>query len=171
MTSRQQLPILFLDVDGVIIPYGLAETVPDSATVALDGPDANETLLDRIDPEHGPRLSELGCELVWATGWEDEANDVISPRIGLPQLPVLAWSFEDVGTPARLHWKTRDVIAFADGRPFVWIDDEIGDVDREWVALHHPGPALLHHIDAHVGLTDDDVTTIGRWLAGLPPVG
>jgi len=85
-------PILFLDVDGVIIPYGGAETAPDSATVALFGPEADEDHLSRIDPEHGPRLSELECSLVWATGWEDDANDVISPRVGLPRLPVVAWS-------------------------------------------------------------------------------
>jgi hypothetical protein len=166
-TTRRR-PILFLDVDGVIIPYGGAETAPDSATVALFGPEADEDHLSRIDPEHGPRLSDLECSLVWATGWEDEANDVISPRVGLPRLPVVAWSWSDVDGPRRLHWKTRDLIAFADGRPFVWVDDELGEFDREWVTLHHPAPALLHHIDARIGLTGADIAAIGDWLTGLP---
>jgi hypothetical protein len=108
-----------LDVDGVLIPYGSA-AVPDSAIVLMAGPEADEGLLSRINPALGPRLLSLGCDLVWATGWEDEANDVISPRVGLPRLPVLAWSFDSLESgPTRLHWKTRELIAWAGGRPFV----------------------------------------------------
>lgn len=163
MDSR---PILFLDVDGVLIPYGRTESMPDSATVALIGPETDDWLLARIDPAHGPRLSALGCDLVWATGWEDEANVEISPRLGLPRLPVVGWGFSHhvPGSP-EVHWKTRDLIAYADGRPFVWIDDELRDPDREWVTRHHGAPALLHGIDPHVGLTEADFSTIARWLA------
>jgi hypothetical protein len=165
----EQLPILFLDVDGVLIPYGSAETVPDSALVAIAGPDPTAALLDRIDAAHGPRLAQLGCDLVWATGWEDEANEVIAPRVGLPRLPVLEWTIDSIDEgPVGLHWKTRELVAFAGGRPFVWVDDELGDGDRGWVARHHPAPALLHHIDPHVGLRAADITTIGAWLAALP---
>jgi hypothetical protein len=35
-------------------------------------------------------------------------------------------------------------VAWADGRPFVWVDDEITDADRNWASTHHPAPALLH---------------------------
>jgi len=162
-------PILFLDVDGVFIPYDRAEAVPDSATVALTGPDPDEELLARIDPRHGPRLQALGCELVWATGWEDEANDEISPRLGLPELPVLAWTLGDIGRPepSGLHWKTRDIVEIAVGRPFVWVDDEIGPVDRDWVAAHHPAPALLRRVDPRIGLTAADIDEIEAWLADL----
>jgi hypothetical protein len=37
-------------------------------------------------------LLELECELVWATTWMADANDEICPRLGLPALPVVAWS-------------------------------------------------------------------------------
>jgi hypothetical protein len=169
--SPHPKPILFLDVDGVLIPYGQAETVPDSATVALLGPDSDDWMLARIDPAHGPRLLALGCELVWATGWEDQANDDISPRVGLPRLPVVAWSSFELGRGSPgLHWKTRDLIAYADGRPFVWVDDELRGPDRDWVAWHHPGPALLHAINSHVGLTQADIGSITEWLARLPIV-
>lgn len=154
----------------MLIPYG-DEAAPDSATVLIEGPEADERLLRRINPELGPRLLSLGCELVWATGWEDDANDVISPRVGLPPLPVLAWSFDTAASrPAGLHWKTRDLVAWASGRPFVWVDDEISPVDRDWVALDYAGPALLHRIDSHVGLTEADLAVIERWLADLPTV-
>jgi hypothetical protein len=151
-------------VDGVIIPYGLSETVPNSAMVALNGPDPQDEQLNRINPSHGQLLLDLACELVWATGWEDEANDVISPRLGLPHLPVVPWGEDMITAPGRLHWKTRDIIAFAEGRPFIWIDDEIGDLDQEWVRAHHLAPALLHRIEPHMGLTEDDIIEIDGWL-------
>jgi HAD domain in Swiss Army Knife RNA repair proteins len=165
-----QRPILFLDVDGVLIPYG-SGAAPDSASVLLAGPKEDDELLSRINPAHGPRLLALGCELVWATGWESEANEVISPRVGLPRLPVLAWSLGPTESgPAALHWKTRDLVAWARGRPFVWVDDEISSVDRDRVALDHRGPALLRRIDSRLGLSDADIAAIDRWLNDLPTV-
>ena len=47
MMDRSEPPILFLDVDGVFIPYGRTEAMTDSATVALTGPDA-ELLLGKL---------------------------------------------------------------------------------------------------------------------------
>jgi hypothetical protein len=168
VTGGAQQPVLFLDVDGVLIPYGLGPA-PDSATVLMAGPDADDEMLSRINPALGPRLLSLGCDLVWATGWEDEANDVISPRVRLPRLPVLAWNSADLESgPARLHWKTRGLVACAGGRPFVWVDDEISEADRDWVVLDHPAPALLYRIDSHIGLTEADIDVIERWLDDLP---
>jgi hypothetical protein len=158
-------PILFLDVDGVFIPYGATEAVPDSALVALAGPEPDDELLARIDAGHGPRLAALGCELVWATGWEDEANDEISPRLGLPSLPVVAWTLGEMWRPGGVHWKTHDILHWASGRPFVWVDDEIGPADRESVEALHPAPALLLRVDPHVGLTKTEIEVIGNWLA------
>jgi hypothetical protein len=62
------------------------------------------------------------------------------------------------------RWKTRPAVAWADGRPFAWIDDEIIDADRDWVSTHHPGRALLHHIVSSRGLTDGDFTVLDQWL-------
>jgi hypothetical protein len=47
--------------------------------------------LDRLEAEDGRRLRELACDLVWATTWAEEANEIISPRLGLAQLPVVLW--------------------------------------------------------------------------------
>ncbi|WP_119728075.1 hypothetical protein [Thermomonospora amylolytica] len=38
------------------------------------------------------------------------------------------------------------------------------DVDRAWVAAHHPGEALLHRVDARRGLADADYVVLGEWL-------
>ncbi|GIJ24466.1 hypothetical protein [Micromonospora lutea] len=56
------------------------------------------------------------------------------------------------------------MVRWAAGRAFVWLDDEITDTDRRWVAAHHPHPALLHRVDPHVGLADTDLTAVRRWL-------
>ncbi|MEV8612845.1 hypothetical protein AB0383_33780 [Amycolatopsis sp. NPDC051373] len=156
-------PLLFLDVDGPLIPFGAADY---PLFPPLPGP-ADHPLLARLDPAHGARLAALPCELVWATTWFTDANDVIAPRLGLPPLPV-------VNDPAgseidSLHWKTRPLLTFAAGRPFAWADDEISPTDRTWVSTHHPGTALLHRVDPHTGLTDADFTTLTAWFAALAP--
>jgi hypothetical protein len=71
----------------------------------------------------------------------------------------------EAGEPgARLHWKTRPLVSWAAGRPFVWVDDEITDADRSWVAAHHPAQALLHRVDHQVGLTEGDFAVLEEWL-------
>ncbi|GGX85025.1 HAD domain-containing protein [Streptomyces fructofermentans] len=181
MTTPAGRPLLFLDVDGPLIPFG-AVTRPEpygrEPSVADSGPaaDGAHPLLGRIDPRHGPRLTALGCELVWATTWMADANDIVAPILGLPRLPVLAWpeqsdEEEERDVRAGLHWKTRALVGHAEGRPFVWIDDEIGGADRAWVRAHHPGPALLRRVDAGLGLTDEDFAAVAAWLSTLPPVG
>ncbi|MDT5264046.1 MAG: hypothetical protein QOI90_672 [Mycobacterium sp.] len=79
--------LLFLDVDGTLLPG--------------DGTEFDATLVDwqewqsrrnpwlaRIDRTHGRRLLALACDLVWATAWMHDANEVIAPLLGLPPLPV-----------------------------------------------------------------------------------
>ncbi len=157
-TMAAMRPVLFLDVDGPLIPFG--------ATPAHypDGRQEPNPLLARLNPEHGRRLANLPCDLVWATTWMAEANDVIAPRLGLPDLPVVDWPDGEQARP-RLHWKTCGLVGFAAGRPFIWVDDEITDADRIWVASHHRGEALLHRVDPRAGLTDADFADIERWLA------
>ncbi len=128
-------------------------------------PSGSNPLLARIDSRHGVRLSALPCDLVWATTWMAEANEAISPLLGLPELPVVDWPDSDEEGP--LHWKTRGLVEWAAGRPFVWVDDEITDADRVWVSAHHHGRALLHGVDARCGLTRADLIVIADWLGRL----
>ncbi|MDG4861210.1 HAD domain-containing protein [Streptomyces sp. T-3] len=175
MTDSEHRPVLFLDVDGPLIPFGAtSRQLPDGyPTYETDmGADAHagddsavNPLLARINPEHGPRLAALPCDLVWATTWMEDAKDCVAPRLGLPRLPVLDWP-----EPSRaderggLHWKSRPLVERAAGRAFAWVDDEITDADRAWVAEHHPGHALLHRVDPCFGLTDTDFAVLGTWL-------
>jgi len=121
--------------------------------------------LDRLDPEDGRQLLVLNCPLVWATSRMGEANEVVAPRLGLPELPVVQWPDTDDRTVPTLHWKTRSLVAWAAGRPVVWLDDEITVADRRWVAAHHPVRALLHRVDPHLGLTAADFAQVRQWLA------
>ena len=53
-------------------------------------PQCGKVTKAQVPPEaaagQGPRLTALGCDLVWATTWMAEANESIAPRIGLPSL-------------------------------------------------------------------------------------
>ncbi len=112
----------------------------------------------------------LGCHLVWASTWAEDANESVAPRIGLPRLPVVEWPDAcDDDTPHGVHWKTRPLVEWADGRPFIWVDDEISAMDRLWVAAGHPGPSLLHRVDPAKGLVDADFAALARWLRAAAP--
>ncbi|MDQ8704798.1 HAD domain-containing protein [Streptomyces sp. LHD-70] len=194
MTPPRPRALLFLDVDGPLIPFGaspadLPEGYPTYEGGTREG--GGHPFLDRADPALGRRLADLGCELVWATTWGEDANRVLAPWLGLPESPVLPWPDEtdesDGGRTDRtdeaygaykeygafgargVHWKTRPIVEWADGRPFVWVDDEIAPADRAWVDTYHRGPALLHRVDARCGLTGRDFGVIRGWLGRLHP--
>ena len=172
VTDSAQRPLLFLDVDGPLIPFGASShQYPDGYPVYEAGYElktASNPLLARIDPGHGPQLTALGCDLVWATTWMNEANECVSPRIGLPQSPVVIWpdpsDADDQDEQDGLHWKTRPLVAWAAGRSFAWVDDEITSADRAWVSAHHQGHALLHRVEPTRGLSAADYAALARWL-------
>ncbi|MEU6419689.1 HAD domain-containing protein [Streptomyces spiralis] len=169
MTSAAERPVLFLDVDGPLIPFGSSSS---SLQAPASGPevavDQGNPLLGRLAPDLGLRLTALGCDLVWASTWMEEANEAVAPRIGLPRLPVVAWPDACAdGSPRGLHWKTRHLVESANGRPFIWVDDEISSIDRLWVAAQHPGPSLLHRVDPTKGLEDADFSVLADWLSAI----
>src|SRR3954468_7543879 len=75
VSSPSHRPLLFLDVDGPLIPFGAASYPSYGDDLA---PDAHP-LLTRLDPAHGRRLAALPCELVWATTWMGDANESSRP--------------------------------------------------------------------------------------------
>jgi hypothetical protein len=173
-------PLLFLDVDGPLNPYAAKPTQRPAgyttfrmmlaSMAATQQYGRRKPLRVWLNPDHGPRLLALPYELIWATTWTDEANDWIAPRLGLPHLEVVYWPRPRPDHEDGLHFKTRTLVERAAGRPFVWVDDELTDRDRAWVHVHHPAPALLHHVDARHGLRTDDFTTLADWAYRLSDV-
>ncbi len=173
-------PLLYIDVDGPLNPYGAK---PEKRPVGYEThrlmpaawlerhpstpPARVKPLRVWLNPEHGPQLLALAdvFELVWATTWEHEANAMIGPMIGLPELPVVEWDHNrprldwEHGT----FWKTKQLIEHAAGRPFAWVDDDITVRDRRYVDTENPGAALLHYVDPAKGLLDDDFAQLRSW--------
>ncbi|MEU6614744.1 hypothetical protein [Streptomyces parvus] len=174
-------PLLFLDVDGPLNPYAAQPErrpagyttlrVPtDSGISAVRGglSTRRRPLRVWLNPEHGPALLGLGYELCWATTWMAEANRWIAPTLGLPELP-----FVDFGDalfrerPDGVHWKTGPLVDYAAGRPFAWVDDEQSELDRAYVATHHEGPGLLHHVNPRLGLRENDCHTLADFALAV----
>ncbi|CAL9597763.1 hypothetical protein [Streptomyces sp. enrichment culture] len=166
-------PLLFLDVDGPLNPYAAQPErrpagyttirVPRARASGAEGEDPwrRRPLRVWLNPGHGPSLLRLGYELCWATTWMDDANRWIGPVLGLPRLP-----FVDFGDaphrerPDGVHWKTGALVEHAAGRSFAWVDDEQSGPDHAYVAAHHRGAGLLHHVNPRIGLREDDVRTL-----------
>jgi hypothetical protein len=84
VTDHARRPLLFLDVDGQLLPFG-ADPQPRPRRAATS------PHLAQLSPDTGIRPAALPCTLVWATTWQEDANTEIAPRIGLPHLPVVTW--------------------------------------------------------------------------------
>ena len=178
-------PLLFLDVDGPLNPFAAKPSrrpdgyqthrmtpqrwmAAECAQLAAQGRPFKRAKPLRVwlNPAHGPALLALPVELVWATTWEQDANEWIGPVLGLPALPVVHWpehSSRPAQDPDSLFWKTKPLAEYAAGRPFAWVDDQITMADWRWCATQHPAPTLLQPIHPARGLTPSDFATLDRW--------
>ncbi|MEU6193561.1 hypothetical protein [Streptomyces sp. NPDC047061] len=160
-------PLLFLDVDGPLNPYAAQpERRPAGYTTIRATVRPGRPLRVWLNPSHGPALLALGYELCWATTWMAEANRWIAPVVGLPELPYVDFGRGLLAErPDGVHWKTEAIVAYAEGRPFAWVDDEQSPADTLYVHAHHPGPALLHHVNPRIGLREADFTALAEFRA------
>ncbi|MET8576790.1 hypothetical protein [Streptomyces sp. NPDC005012] len=174
-------PLLLLDVDGPLNPFGARFVRHRGYVTHRMLPDCRSPLPHasrrraarearvRLHPGHGARLLALPYQLTWATAWCRQANELVAPAIGLPgDLPVVEWPSARCGRSADgVHWKTRTLLEWAAGRPFAWVDDELTGRDADHVATHHPGSALLLRIDPRKGLRDRDFGRLEHWARTL----
>jgi hypothetical protein len=152
-------PLLFLDVDGVLNPYpGTPEGYVEHAIFPGEEP-------VRVLAAHSGWLAELGgaFELVWATGWGDEANEHLCALLGLAPLPVVRFP----PVPFEPHEKVAPIAAWAGQRPAAWVDDLVGREARAWAAARE-APTLLVEVDHAAGLDRPQVDRLLLWARALP---
>jgi hypothetical protein len=148
-------PLLFMDVDGVLNPFG---ATPDGFDEFAFFPGEDEPV--RLTPVHGEWLVELGevFEIAWATGWGDHANRILAPHFGLPEYPVVVVPSTRFD-PAD---KVPAVAAYAGERPAAWVDDIVTPEARAWAA-RRAAPTLLLDVDPAVGLVRAQVDELLEW--------
>ncbi|MFJ4681617.1 hypothetical protein [Kitasatospora sp. NPDC088783] len=167
-------PLLMLDVDGPIAPFDRILRPRGYRTHRVPSQTWRQRQLEKgvpdpkplrvwLNPAHGTSLLALPYDLVWATAWRHEADEHLAPLLGLPKLPYVNWESMNHKDPDGLHWKTRQLVYWADQQPFAWVDDEIGPQDTEWIAANHPGRALTLKIDRRYGLRPDHFAQLADW--------
>ena len=161
-------PLLLIDVDGPLNPYAASNTSLRKGKVyhvyRLLG---YKVWLNRRHGEELLKLTDL-YDLVWCTTWEHSANELIGPRIGLPELPVIEFD-KSWRLPTRsdgTYFKTHEVASYVRGRPFAWVDDEVSEFDEQYLKDVLDVPVLLRKIDPAVGLAEDDFAELRMWAEG-----
>jgi hypothetical protein len=163
--------VLAIDIDGVISLFGFDESMQPGEAQARQAPGEFhliDGMLHCIAEETGPRLQRLAetYELVWASGWEDRANDHLPAILGVPELPYL--SFDGRAQFGTAHWKLEALDEYAGSRPLAWIDDSLDESCYEWAEEREP-PTLLVPTESDVGLLDAHVEALESWVRdGFP---
>jgi hypothetical protein len=158
-------PLLAVDIDGVISLFGFDESLQPGQADATRAPGEFhliDGMLHCISLDTGPRLQRLATsyELVWASGWEDRANDHLPGILGVPELPYL--SFDGRARFGTAHWKLDAISEYADARALAWIDDSLDESCYEW-AESRSAPTLLVPTESDVGLLDAHVEALQAW--------
>jgi hypothetical protein len=173
MQQDRGKPLLFVDVDGVISLFGFREgygLAAGDAPFAQCPPGALHSIngvMHYISSECGPRLARLAerYELVWATGWEEAANDYLPHLLGLPEkLPFL--TFDGRVAAGSAHWKVDAIAEYAGPRALAWIDDNVDHTCRAW-AERRQAPTLIIETLRHVGMGQEHVKLLLEWASGL----
>lgn len=159
-------PILFVDVDGVISLFGFESGLePPGSFHMVDG------IVHCIGSSAAARLARLSerYELVWATGWEEKANEYLVHLLQLEsELPVL--TFDGRARFGTAHWKLEAIEEHARDRPAAWIDDNLDDECHTW-ASRRPAPTLLVETEPATGIVEEHVELLLRWadeVSGYP---
>lgn len=149
-------PYLFIDVDGVLNP---------------DKPSRHHRRYEILDftvylsNSHGTSLRNLSkkFDLVWATTWQNLANKHIAPKIGIDALPYVTWSVEYPNSRFNGPMiKTIEIVDYANGRPFAWIDDEIEIADRRFI-IDMDCYCFPLRINPRTGLSASDIRMVDDW--------
>lgn len=175
-----QKPMLMLDIDGVLNLFGGRGTADMPLVQSTDIHIAGsfvvrvpEGTLSRIE-----RLSEW-FDIHWFTMWNENAERSFAPVVGLPFFPYLKVDWfagenvlrerhpENWRDVSRVLWtaKTPLVPGHANGRPFIWVDDDTTLVDTAWLRQHPDVNEnfMIITVDPWEGLTENTVRQAIAW--------
>jgi hypothetical protein len=155
-----ETPLLALDVDGVISLFGFEGPIDRAPGrfhlingMAHCIPDGIGDLLRRLSSEY---------EIIWATGWEDRANERLPEILGLPgELPFL--TFDGNARFGTAHWKIDAIDRYASDRPLAWVDDCLDNTCHTW-ASEREAPTLLVPTEPDQGLEESHVDALLGWV-------
>ena len=177
-----QRPLLLVDIDGVLSLFGPSEhgsaTAPEPASAGEGGDetpvsgsfhaiDGIPHFLSSTAAAH--LLSLEPCfELVWASGWEEKANEYLPRLLGLPaELPFLRFArSRGPGTSTLGHWKLDAIDAYAGERALAWIDDALDAACHAWASARS-SPTLLVGTRPERGLTGRETRQLLAWAGRL----
>ncbi len=153
-----------VDIDGVISLFGSELRHPEArAEGTFHSIDGIPHFLSSAAATHLLALSQ-SFELVWASGWEEKANEYLPHLLGLPTLPHL--SFERSVGRTNAHWKLDAIDEYAAARPLAWIDDAFNDACHEWAEARGAATLLVQTMPAS-GLTGREAEMLERWAESL----
>ena len=184
--SARDRPLLMVDIDGVISLFGFAGrapwTQPSSAQPSSAQPAAAQPVaapagsfqaIDGIphflSPAAAAHLRTLATDfdLVWASGWEEKAEEYLPRLLDLPSgLPFLRFA----RSPGRgnAHWKLAAIEEYAGARALAWVDDAFNDACHAW-ADARPAPTLLVQTAPERGLTATEAQLLLDWASSTRP--
>jgi hypothetical protein len=156
--GRKKKPVLAIDIDGVLSLFGFEEgQQPPGEFHLVDG------LPHYLSRDAAGRLKRLlkTYDGVWASGWEDRANDHLPNILGVPELPHL--TFDGRMQFGQAHWKLEALDEYAGNRPLAWIDDSFDRSCHKW-AKRREAPTLLVPTESERGLEEAHVDTLLAWV-------
>ena len=176
-------PLLLVDIDGVVSLFGPWHALGSPAAPRPhdarrpDAPARVEGSFHSIDgiphflsstaAEHLHALAET-FELVWASGWEEKANEYLPRLLGVPApLPFIRFTArENASGTLPGHWKLPAIASYVGDRPLAWIDDAFNPACHEWAAARG-SPTLLVATVPEQGLTASEAHTLRGWAGRL----
>jgi len=156
-----------VDIDGVISLFGVPPPGP-SGRPAIEGSlhsiEGAPHFLSSTAAAHLLALRSR-FQLVWASGWEEKADEHLPHLLGLPAgLPFLR--FARRVARANAHWKLEAIDAYARGRALAWIDDAFNDACHAWAGAR-AAPTLLVATAPERGLTSAEAQRLAAWAREL----
>jgi hypothetical protein len=166
--DRTKIPVLLLDIDGVVNIVGAQMNIPLKWKVV------KSATLNQYPFSWAPAVVEKlnhwadtkQAEIRWLTTWDNNARTIVGPALGLREFylardPALQLS--------KLIAATR-IAKNEPDRPIVWIDDDMSrifgnpndiDIIKYWVARKN---TLLVETDPLQGLVDSDLKMVEEFL-------